>query len=261
LRHIIKIHCAIFIVFWSFQLTGQEELVTDRPDATESANVMQPGEIQIEAGYSYERFSEEAIESTLTGVSALIRVGLFKQAELRLETGFLNQNTTELSKVNGLTAMTIGTKLNILNDYKNGFQLAFLGHLTLPGTGKEEFNPINIGSDFRLAAAKDLSDRVSVGVNIGMEWDGNSPKQTILYSVASGIGVVGDLGVFIEVFGFFPKDGNAQHFFNSGATYLISPDFQLDFGVGLGLNKMSSDLILTFGSSYRINSKSFPETL
>lgn len=63
-----------------FDDTGDEPLVTDRPDFTESAETIAPGHLQIESGITRSR--EDATETDSVG-EILLRVGLTPNLELR----------------------------------------------------------------------------------------------------------------------------------------------------------------------------------
>jgi hypothetical protein len=43
--------------------------------------------------------------------------------------------------------------------------------------------------------------------------------------------------LFVEYVGDFPLNGGASHLFNSGGGYRITPNQQIDFHIGFGLNQ------------------------
>jgi len=55
----------------------------------------------------------------------------------------------------------------------------------------------------------------------------------------------------LEVYGDFPEDSRANHLWDAGVTYLLSPDFQLDATVGSSFTE-GQDILLSTGFSYRI---------
>src|SRR2546430_930614 len=72
---------------------ARPELVTDRPDYTESSDIVSPGLLQFESGMSYEGTDRDGVHSrSLTVPGALMRIGLVPRLELRLGAdGFLAQ--------------------------------------------------------------------------------------------------------------------------------------------------------------------------
>ncbi|MBT4970010.1 MAG: hypothetical protein HOM80_13475, partial [Bacteroidetes bacterium] len=63
--------------------TYAQELITDRPDQTESAQVVPLHSLQIESGYVFETKIQLG-EKTITANSTLLRYGIIKDFELRL---------------------------------------------------------------------------------------------------------------------------------------------------------------------------------
>lgn len=56
------------------------------------------------------------------------------------------------------------------------------------------------------------------------------------YSTALGFSISKKLGGYIEPFGAFHEGGFYESFFDTGLTYLIRDNFQLDVSYGFGLN-------------------------
>jgi hypothetical protein len=87
---------------------------------------------------------------------------------------------------------------------------------------------------------------------LGAEWDGETAVPGYFYSVALGIGLIENLGMFVESFGAIQEAGTAQHQLDAGFTYLLTPNFQVDISGGIGLNDAAPDNFISFGLSYRI---------
>ncbi len=83
----------ISALFTAIPCFGQEkslkpELVTDRPDQTESSVVVPPGYVQVETGWSLSRHQEGGIRTnTHTFPGTLFRIGALDRMELRLGYG------------------------------------------------------------------------------------------------------------------------------------------------------------------------------
>ena len=72
--------CLIFIICGFIPSYGQE-IITDRPDFTESPVTVPVGSIQIETGAEYTRDNPA---SELSCPNALVRMGLFEKLECRI---------------------------------------------------------------------------------------------------------------------------------------------------------------------------------
>ena len=62
------------------------------------------------------------------------------------------------------------------------------------------------------------------------------------------------LHVFNEWFAFFRRDSSdnrPQHYYDAGLTYLVTPNFQLDWRAGLGLNGASDGFFTGCGLTIR----------
>ena len=225
----------IVIIFLTCGLLAQD-IATDRPDQTETSATVGQGVLQIETGFVFSTFEVEptqGIEET-TGdyATTLLRYGLLDNIELRLASAYTQYEAVS-GKVSGFQPLSIGTKIDIHPEKGWRPEVAFIGHLTLP-VGDGFFNPQFVAPDFRFSFSHGLSERFSLGYNIGMEWDGEHPKGSFVYTFALGRSVVGPLSVFAELFG-EERDGWAHHF-DFGLTILVNPDIQLDTSYGFSLN-------------------------
>jgi hypothetical protein len=75
----------IFLLCCSITLAAQE-IITDRPDQTESSSTIQKGNLQIESGLLLEFLGEDisCSERNILAPTTLIRYGLLDFAELRI---------------------------------------------------------------------------------------------------------------------------------------------------------------------------------
>ena len=244
-----------------FFVTAQEmvpELVTDRPDQTESSSVVPLKSLQIETGFIFESDNTRREKiNTYNFNTTLLRYGLFERFELRLGLAYLSEQSKNIDsasekKINGLSPLYTGFKVLIADENGCIPQIAFLGGLIFPITAKEEFKAPYTAPVMRFAFSHTLSEKLSLGYNLGAEWYGENAIPDYYYSIALGIAVTNKLGAFIESFGLIPESGEPSHLADAGFTYLVLPNLQLDFSGGLGLNKNASDGFIGFGVSYRI---------
>jgi len=95
-------------------LAAEDPIATDRPDQTESPNVIERGRVQIEGGFLFARDTREGNVNTLKVPQALLRIGLLRNVELRIGgDGFVYQGRSgEKGSGNG-SVITLGTKFRL----------------------------------------------------------------------------------------------------------------------------------------------------
>ena len=234
-----------------------EPLITDRPDATEASSAVGKGVLQIETGSFYESFEEDYIKSeTFTYNTTLIRYGLLDNLELRVGWDFtegktkINGNTLN-NVTSGFSPLLLGVKVDIAEE--NGLmpEIALIGHVFPLFTASTDYRPESTAIDFRFSMSHTLSEKSSLGYNLGAEWGNDSPEAAAIYTLAYGYSISDKFGAYAELYGDFPEDNKANHYWDAGLTYLISNDLQLDAYAGTSITK-GQDLLLGFGLSYRI---------
>jgi hypothetical protein len=106
--------------------------------------------------------------------------------------------------------------------------------------------------EFRFTMQHTLSDKFSLGYNLGSEWDGFTAAPTFIYTLTTGYAISEKMGSYVELFGFGPQKDKANHNFDGGITYLINHNFMLDLSSGVGLTANAPDYYIAFGFSYRM---------
>ena len=241
-----------------------EALVTDRPDFTESPVSVAPGRVQLEGGYTFSRLEDE--RSHTVG-ELLARVGAMDRLEFRLGINsfvFRNEPVSEdaasgqLRSVRGLEDLTLGLKVELVRARPSMPalpQIALLAGTTLP-TGRSDIGSDGVTPGALVSAGWDLTEWLSGGLNFGYA----SPEDPLgrydelSASVAFGFGLTERLGAFAEWFGIYPlpADRESENNADAGVTYMLSPDFQLDFRVGAGLGGPRPNFFLGTGAAWRI---------
>ena len=245
----------------TFSLAAQENttslgtLITDRPDQTESPNVVPKGFFQVETGAFFESFDKNNIKTeNYTFNTTLVRFGLLDNLELRLGWDFTETST----KVNGNKLDNVASGLNpLLLGFKTGIakengafpEIGFLGHLYLPFTASKDYKPETTGVDFRLAFAHTLSDTSSLSYNVGAAWGDDSSEASYVYTIAYGQGITEKLSAYAELYGDMPENNSSNHYWDAGLTYLLSDNVQLDATVGTSITE-GQDVLLSAGVSF-----------
>jgi hypothetical protein len=256
----MKYLSVLLLVVLSYGLYSQDsqELVTDRPDQTESSVVVPHKTIQIETGALYEfdaRYGAD--DKNWVYNTTLLRYGLLKNFELRLGISYSNFRSENylydyVYEVNDLSPLYTGCKIQITEEKGAWPEMAFLGGFSFPFTLINTEINYYTAPGMRFAFSHTLSDVFSFGYNLGAEWDGRHIQPEYFYSVVLGMGIQEKLGTFIEFYGAIPEDGESAHLIDGGFTNLIGPNLQLDISGGLGLNDEALDYFISFGFSLRL---------
>jgi hypothetical protein len=262
------------LLFAGSAIAEDIELVTDRPDQTESAVVVQPGHVQVETGATFTSDDGDTVEYPTT----LVRIGLDGRVELRLGLpGWTSELDGDSSPAFG--DAEVGAKVRLWNEHGLRPEAALLFGVSVP-VGSDAVSTKNLDPAFRLSFAHTLSERVSLGYNVGVAWEttedetaqGLRIKQlypqfqweekeadtdtlaSFEYTAALGIGLTDRLSAFIEVFGDAPLNahGDTAHSLDGGFTYLLRPNVQLDLSAGVGLNDAADDWFVGAGVSFRL---------
>lgn len=247
----MKTQISLFLLFISttFFSQNQEPIQTDRPDQTETPALVPKGMFQVETGFSIQK--NDANSTTQTLPSTLWKYGINDHFELRLITEFTNEKVFD-EKVSGFNPILIGCKIKIADEKGIVPKTSFIGHISLPNAASKEFKSEYFAPEFRFVMQHTLSKKVSLSYNLGAEWDGFSPEPTFIYTVATGYSITEKIGSYIELFGFAPQQQMANHNFDGGFTYLISPNFMVDASAGVGITENAPDHYWALGFSFRL---------
>jgi len=148
--------------------------------------------------------------------------------------------------------VSFGLKIHITEEKGWIPEIAFLGSIQIAKTGEIEFSLPYTGPSFRLAFSNTISNRFSIGYNIGADWDGESAKTAWFYSVAPGFSLADRWGCFVEAYGFIIENDTPIHMIDGGITFSVVNNLQLDLSAGLGINEEAPDGFVSGGLSWRI---------
>ncbi len=231
----LKYTFILSLIFFAFNNQAHsQDLVTDRPDQTESSVTVPLGKLQIESGMLFSSFGKSPfkIKSTLLPTT-LFRYGITNGIELRIVNQFkrIKENG---DSYHGINDIEIGTKFQILKKEGINTEIAFLSHLIIP-SGSDQFRSNSYGSVNKLAISHSLNDNIGLGYNVGYNYfgDGNGD---FTYSLALGIGLSDVIAIFFEPYGEIIEFKDLKANFDTGITYLLKNNFQLDLSFGFGLN-------------------------
>ena len=132
----------VILIVLGFNALAQE-IVTDRPDQTESSSTVPINSLQIEAGFLLGN-GETSIERQYLAPTTLFRYGLTRGIELRLGEQIEFNDNTPGSKF-GVSNLELGTKIQILRKENIKTEIAFLSHIILP-SGSEALSNGKVGT-------------------------------------------------------------------------------------------------------------------
>ena len=240
-------------------------LVTDRPDFTESTETIPAGHLQLEAGYTFSYNRDGRTRTTdHTAPEMLWRVGLNDQLELRIGyNGYTHADTLSPTGVGGASQkratqdandLSLGVKIKLFEQEGWRPHFGIIAGVTIPsGAGGGTTGDVDPGIVFLWAY--DLSEDTAIAGNVGIAVpteDSHRFVQTTA-SLAYAFSLTEKWGGYAEYFGIYPSSdsGHDAHFFNTGVTYLVNKDFQLDLRVGVGLNEEAGDFFTGVGFAKR----------
>ncbi|MCF6279157.1 MAG: transporter [Flavobacteriaceae bacterium] len=228
----MKYSCFLVLILIS-ATTFSQQIITDRPDQTESSSTIPKNSFQIEMGMQQ---SNNNSLTSFAGPSTLLRYGISDKIELRLFNQY-ESHKIELDggniKFDGLGDIEVGFKVQLFKKEDVNTEIAFLSHAIIP-TAKEALTNDKVGSINKLSISHSLSEKISLGYNIG--YDYAAQTNVFTYSVVLGFSLSDKIGAYIEPFGALAEGGQYEGNFDVGLTYLAKDNLQFDVAYGAGLN-------------------------
>ncbi|MBI1305280.1 MAG: hypothetical protein GC181_01550 [Bacteroidetes bacterium] len=268
----------LFLFLLVSPITVLAQIQTDRPDQTESPNVVPKGSFQIETGAMY---GNEIVKRYRFGVfrnytsifnTTLLRFGVTDKMEFRLNWNYseIKQRSEDDEKTKilpfdsadallkergkyylggGFTPFFIGIKYNILK--KEKISLGFLGHIYLPFTASKIYRIDHLAPEFKIPFSLKVNDIWTISTQYSMSWTGTGNALNMGYTCSVGRSLGDKLGCFVEPYGFFNNEEGKEHWFNYGFTCLLQDNLQLDLTSGFRYTGFSAQFI-SGGISYNL---------
>jgi hypothetical protein len=256
---------ALCLPFAAGAYAADDAISTDRPDFVESSQVVGKGRVQLETSVQWER-GGDALDSRTLSTPTLLRIGIGESSELRIETDGRNRihandpATGGRTTVAGYADPALGVKWHLADQQGEGFGAPSMGvllHADLP-RGSRELRGHGVRPSLRLSAEWDLADGYGFGVMPGLAAESDDAGKRYGYGIlAATLGKELNERVrgYVEVA--MPQIARASHggtqaSFDTGLTYAVNKDCQVDVSLVHGLNNRSPDLSLAFGLSLRM---------
>lgn len=237
---------ALFLALPTRADTGP--LITDRPDFTESAATVAEGRFQLEGGVTAERTEDETV---WTAGELLLRVGLAERLELRVSA----PSHVSGPGPDGFADGGVGAKVLLIPEAR-GFRpaTAVIVATSVP-SGEAPFRSASWQPETKLCLAWDVADGIGLAANLNYARPAEDGRRfdEISGSLSVAVELAPQWGAYLEWFGFSREapGGDATNYLNTGVTYLVHDDFQLDARIGAGLGGDTADFFAGLGAAVR----------
>jgi hypothetical protein len=244
------------LVFGAGNVAAQEpDLVTDRPDFTESSETVGRGYVQVESGFAYEREGRGAERTgTLTAPVSLARIGIARRVELRVGTDGVFSSATGPDRVTGVADVETGVKVRFLDQAQAGVDMAVIPMVSFP-TGSDVVSSGQIDPTVKLTWARELpfGFGLSGNYNVSSLTEAGRRFAQQALSVSLGHDLLAGFGGYIEAFGFSPmsRGTSSGWTIDGGVSRLFGPNVQLDLEAGRGITSEAPDWFIGFGVAVR----------
>jgi len=221
---------------------------TDRPDATNSSIVVPVGSLQNENGVDGSR---DHGANTLNGTNSRWRLGIAPCLEVLVD---LPTYVTVLhgNGPSGFSDIAPAVKWEI-SPLPGKFDLSITAGAALP-TGATGISGPGVQPYLQIPWSIALGDGWAL---TGMETNFFTPASDSKTTFQSAMVIEKEFGersfLFIEYVGNFPSNGRNSQSLNSGGGYRIDAHHQIDFHVGVGLDRNAPNYTFGVGYSFRLD--------
>jgi hypothetical protein len=230
------------------ELSGVEpELITDRPDFTESPVVVPLGRVQLEGGITY--LHEDGSNNFFSGPELLVRWTVAPRFELRFGLpDYVRPSASGLDS--GWTDSSLGFKVQI--GPMGSWDVAAIAQVSLP-TGNTGYTGDAYDPGVVFIVGRELGDRASFGTQLSVDWLTVDDERELLWGATAVVGyaISDEWGTFGELAIEVPEEGSAPLLFHSGVTRALGSNSQLDVHAAAGLNDAAPDWLLGAGFAVR----------
>ena len=254
----IKIIYSISLLFFSNIVCAQgDKIETDRPGETNTPTTVTKKWIQFETGFSMqiEKHYLKLKDYFIQHPALLSKYGIGTRLELRLITDLATikeENVNGTTLRTGITNVQLGGKVNFLKEKGLRPKTSLIAHYNFRRLRTLYKDTID-GANFRFAMLHTLSKTISVGYNIGMNWNRFGSPPAYIYTFSPKFNINEKWFAYVEVFGSFrkPKKYNPENNIGAGFAYYVNDNFKIDASAGFGLSKEAPDKFYTIGASFR----------
>ncbi len=245
-------------------LAGETDRIsTDRPDYVDSSSVVGEKHLQIETSVQQERNKRDGIRTRNVSTPILMRYGISKNGELRIQTdGRLINRTDDTgtgvqASDHGAADTALSVKWHLADGEDIHPSLGVIMQADLD-TGSLGFRGNGVRPSIRTPIEWELPMQFDVGIMPGLALDRTDAGRRFAsasFGVVLGKAWTDNLRTFVELSApqiTQARNGGTQLSFDTGISYLLSNDCQIDTAILRGLNKNTPDTTWTIGFSFRL---------
>ena len=229
--------------------TTDSDIVTDRPDVTESSIVVPKGSLQIENGITW---TSNHGSQTVDLAESLIRFGLAPHTEFRIVApNYLGGISA--SSTTGFGDIAFGIKQQ-LGPLPGGLDLSVILGVSLP-TGAARVSSHGFDPFIKLPWSKELKGRWSIGGMQSLFSNTDGAKRNGVWEPTFYIEreIAKRWQAFAEYAGDFAQRGGPREMAHFGAAYRFTARQQVDFHFGFGVSRSAPSHFLAVGYSLRLD--------
>lgn len=212
--------------------------VSETPDLTDIKK------LNAEIGF----LSEKNEDFTVKFQPAIsLKYGLSNKVELLLSSGFTTR-VLENNESNVSMPLSLGGKYNFF-----GSEDYFIPNISIVGQITTDLNS-NVSNQFislyRILLTQKISDKILIDYNLGTEIEHSSGTITSKFSIATFYQILPKLNTFAEVYGTFQNNVKPDNHWDTGLSYHINQNFNIDDSFGRHFLKEKKNYILYLGTSF-----------
>jgi hypothetical protein len=241
----------IILFFYSAVLAQDDDIATDRPDQTETADIVPKGRFQSETGFVHQNETRDGDEFSLP--STLLKYGIYDIFEIRVITEYWYFKEND-STARGFKPFIAGVKINLWHEKGILPETSLITQVELPKLASKDFRSSYLAPDIRLLFQNTVNDKIDIGYNAGAIWDSDTGKPTYEYTLSPSIKVSDKMKVFFESFAYLLPHERPDHWLDAGLMFLLTKNLQIDVAGGYELSAHNHyhGYYETLGISFRI---------
>jgi hypothetical protein len=241
----------------------EEPLESDRPDFTNTPTTVGYQRFQIESGYTFTHaIAGDSAHDAHDLPEMLVRYGVAERLELRVawDEGivfdrFKDPNSGRVITESGSTDVDFGFKYAISKQDKWRPQSAIAVSVSAP-VGAPALSSRQVDAFVNYLYSWEFNKKLSLNCSTGSLWTAESGDRFSRFSQSASVEyeLTEKLHVFNEWYVFLFRDSSdnrPQHYYDAGLTYLVTPNFQLDWRAGLGLSSTADGFFTGCGFAFR----------
>jgi hypothetical protein len=226
------------------------QIVTDRPDITESAMVVPAGSLQLENGFTW---TSDHGKQSADFSESLLRFGVLGRTEVRLVVPNYLDGVGPKSSGSGFEDLAFGLKQQ-LGPLPGGVDLSVIVALSLPSGGRRVssggYDPF-----VKLPWSKELEHGWSIGGMQSLFWNTDHSRRSGVWEPTFYLEkqITKALDAFIEYAADYSQIGGSKQVAHFGTALKLNATNQIDFHFGFGLNSETPNHFFAVGYSLRVD--------